>query len=102
MDLYPMLIDGEWVDSTGGKYIEVENPAIQTIFAKVPKATTREVDIALEAAHRSFSEWSKLSPFKRGEYLIKSAEILEKRAEKIARLMTQEQGKPLLEAWPPK
>ena len=93
-----MLIDGEWLDSQGRQYIDVINPATEEIFARVPQATASETDRALMAAERSFPAWSGLSPFVRAEYLWRASDILAQRKEKLGRLMTQEQGKPLNEA----
>jgi succinate-semialdehyde dehydrogenase/glutarate-semialdehyde dehydrogenase len=98
MDTFPMLIDGSWVDSESREYIDVINPATEEVFARVPRATEREADQALKAAERAFAAWSGLSPFARAEYLRRAGAILEARKEKLGRLMTQEQGKPLKEA----
>lgn len=98
MQAYLMLLDGDWVDSTSKQYIEVNNPATAEIFARVPKATPDEVAQALEAAQSAFPEWAGRSPQQRSNYLWQASDILEERKEKIGRLITQEQGKPLKEA----
>ena len=98
MDTFQMLIDGEWLDSQSRQYIDVINPATEEIFARIPQATASETDRALMAAERSFPAWSGLSPFVRAEYLWRASDILDERKEKLGRLMTQEQGKPLNEA----
>jgi succinate-semialdehyde dehydrogenase/glutarate-semialdehyde dehydrogenase len=98
MDTFPMLIDGNWVDSESRKYIDVINPATEAVFARVPRATETEADRALKAAERAFAGWSGLSPFARASFLRRAGAILESRKEKLGRLMTQEQGKPLKEA----
>jgi succinate-semialdehyde dehydrogenase / glutarate-semialdehyde dehydrogenase len=90
------LIDGEWTD--GKEFFDVVNPANAEVIAKVPKTSKENVENAVDAADRAFVEWSRLSPFKRGEYLRKASEIIHQRAGEIARLMTKEQGKPLAEA----
>ena len=93
-----MLIDGDWIDSPDGKYIEVENPATRETFERVPFSSESDINGAVEAAHRAFKEWSLLSPEKRAEYLVKASELVLERKEEIARTMTAEQGKPLNEA----
>jgi succinate-semialdehyde dehydrogenase/glutarate-semialdehyde dehydrogenase len=98
MDTTFMLIDGEWLDGRRNDYIEVMNPATEEVFARVPRATEREVDRALEAAERAFPAWAGLSPFQRAEYLHRAGDILENRREAVGRLITREQGKPLKEA----
>jgi succinate-semialdehyde dehydrogenase/glutarate-semialdehyde dehydrogenase len=98
METFTMLIDGKWVDSESGGYIDVIDPATEEVFARVPRATEKEADSALQAAERAFPAWSRLSPFARADYLRRAGDILEARKEKLGRLMTQEQGKPLNEA----
>jgi succinate-semialdehyde dehydrogenase/glutarate-semialdehyde dehydrogenase len=98
METYLMLIDGQWVDSDSGKYIEVIDPATEGAFARVPAATREEVTRALDAAKRAFPQWSRLSPEQRAAYLWRASRILEERKEQVGRVLTQEQGKPLKEA----
>lgn len=98
MDTYKMLIDGDWVESEGGEFMEVVNPATEEAFARVPRATEREVDAALKAARKAFPAWARLSPERRGVYLWKASRILEQRKIQVGRLMTREQGKPVREA----
>jgi succinate-semialdehyde dehydrogenase/glutarate-semialdehyde dehydrogenase len=98
MDTFLMLINGEWVDSESRSYIDVIDPATEETFARVPSATSAEVDQALQAAQRAFPNWGKLSPEQRGVFLWRASTILDGRKEKIGRLMTREQGKPLKEA----
>jgi len=98
MDTLLMLINGEWVDSESRRYIDVIDPATEETFARVPSATPAEVDQALQAAQRAFPNWGGLSPEQRGVFLWRASTILDGRKEKIGRLMTREQGKPLKEA----
>lgn len=93
-----MLIGGSWVDAGDRELLEVVNPATEEVFAAVPKATKKDVADAVDAAATAFASWSRLTPFKRGEYLRKASEIALSRSREIAALMTQEQGKPLKEA----
>ena len=89
METFPMLVDGCWMDSESGEYIDVVDPATEEVFARIPRATEKETDRALKAAERSFPEWSSLSPFKRADYLWRASDILEERKEKLGRLMTR-------------
>ena len=93
-----MLINGEWVNGGGRSYIEVENPATEEIFERVPAASESDINDAVESADRAFRTWSALSPEKRGKYLHRAAEIALQREDEIASAMTMEQGKPLNEA----
>lgn len=93
-----MLIGGKWTDGRSKDQLNVINPATEEVFATVPQATKEDINEAISTAEKAFSFWSKLTPFKRGQYLREASEIVLSRARKIAILMTQEQGKPLKEA----
>lgn len=93
-----MLIDGAWLEGSGAEHIEVENPATREIMGRVPVSSDADIDGAVTAAHRAFTEWSLLSPEKRAGYLLKACDLVLQRQDEIARTMTAEQGKPLDEA----
>ncbi len=99
--LYPdtrLLIANEWVDATGGKTIDVVNPATGRPIGKVSHASIADLDRALVAAQKGFETWRGMSAHERAGIMRKAAHLLRERAVDIARLMTQEQGKPLAEA----
>jgi len=98
MEKYPMIIDGKQVESSSGEWQNVINPATEEVFAQVPRGTKEDVDKAVQAAHRAFKEWSETSLAERKRLLYKAADIVEKRADEIARALTREQGKPLSQA----
>ncbi len=93
-----MYIDGEWVDSENEKTLDVINPATEQAFATVPKATKEQVKGALEAAERAQRKWEDLTPLQRAQYLFKIAELIRRDRERLARILTTEQGKPLFES----
>ncbi|MFO7929547.1 MAG: aldehyde dehydrogenase family protein [Candidatus Humimicrobiaceae bacterium] len=93
-----LLIGGKWVKAEAKDTMEVINPAYGGVFAEVQKAHREDVCKAINAADKAFGKWSKLTPFKRGEYLRKASEVVYERVDEIAKLMTQEEGKPLKEA----
>ncbi len=101
MASYPNVqlhIDGKWRDATGGRTIPVINPATEEVIGTVPHASTADLDEALEASERGFKIWKKVSAYERSKIMRKAAGLLRERADAIAPLMTQEQGKPLPEA----
>ena len=61
---YQMLIDGQWVDAEDGNTFESINPANGQPWATIPSATENDVDRAVRAAHRAFTEgpWSRTTP----------------------------------------
>lgn len=93
---FRLLIDGRLCD--GVSTFDVLDPATGTVLASSWCADDALADRAIAAAHRAFSSWRGTSPGQRGAALDALATALEREAEAFARLLTQEQGKPLAEA----
>ena len=93
-----LLIDGAWRPAASGKTIAVLNPATGEQIGTVAHAEKADLDLALAAAQKGFAAWRKVSAFERYKVLRKAADILRSNADKIATLMTMEQGKPVMEA----
>jgi len=93
-----LLIANEWVDATGGKTQDVLNPATGQPIGKVAHASIADLDRALAAAQKGFEAWRNVSAHERAATMRRAAGLLRERANDIARLLTQEQGKPLAEA----
>ncbi|VAV96977.1 Aldehyde dehydrogenase, partial [hydrothermal vent metagenome] len=93
---YKLLIDGEFVEGSG--VINVINPATEKPFATVAKATEKEAAAAIAAAKKAFPDWSVTPIAERQALLSKLADAVAENADKLARLLTREQGKPLAEA----
>jgi succinate-semialdehyde dehydrogenase/glutarate-semialdehyde dehydrogenase len=99
--MYPNVqlhIAGEWRGARSGKTIPVINPATEEVIGQVAHAEQADLDEALEAAGRGFAAWRKVSAYERAKVMRKAGDLLRSRADAIARLMTQEQGKPVIEA----
>jgi succinate-semialdehyde dehydrogenase/glutarate-semialdehyde dehydrogenase len=93
-----LFIDGAWGPSASGKVLTVVNPATGDKLGTLAHAGIPDLDRALAAAERGFAVWRKISAFERGKIMRKAADLIRSRADDIAKLMTQEQGKPLAEA----
>jgi succinate-semialdehyde dehydrogenase / glutarate-semialdehyde dehydrogenase len=93
-----LLIDGAWTPASGGRTLTVLNPATGEGIGSVAHADQSDLDRALAAAEKGFEVWRKVSAFDRSKVMRKAADLLRERADKIAPLMTMEQGKPLAEA----
>ena len=93
-----MLINNEWCDASDGTTIDVVNPASGKTIGKVAHATKKDMDRALEAAQAGFNVWRLMPAIERATIMRKAAALLRERADEIGRLLTQEQGKPLVEA----
>ncbi len=98
MSKVQLFIDGEWCDSLSGKTIRVVNPATEEKIGEVAHAQREDLELAVNAAARGFKVWRKMSPLDRSDILRKAADLLRQRADKIATMMTLEQGKPVAEA----
>ena len=93
------FIAGEWVESSSGKTFESVNPAnTREVVARYQASTAADVRQAMEAAGRAQQAWAEMPAPLRGTILMRSAELLEKRAEQVAIEMTREEGKTLPEA----
>jgi acyl-CoA reductase-like NAD-dependent aldehyde dehydrogenase len=90
---YQLLIDGQLVDSA--TRLDVINPATGAVFANCPAAGPAELEAAVSAARRAFQSWRALSFEERGAYVAHCAAALEAHKEPLAKLLTQEQGKPV-------
>jgi acyl-CoA reductase-like NAD-dependent aldehyde dehydrogenase len=99
--MYPntlLYINGAWGPGASGRTLPVVNPASGSQIGTVACAERADLDRALEAADRGFAAWRKVSAFERSKIMRKAANLFRERAEAIAAILTQEQGKPLAEA----
>lgn len=93
-----MLIDGQWRESSAG-WIDAVDPATGQRISQFPKATSANVDEAVDAARRAFrGAWKRISPYDRGRMLFRVAALIEEHAEELAQLITLENGKPISES----
>ena len=99
--MYPkvqLYIDGVWRDGSEGKSEPVLNPATGQPVGSVPHASKADLDEALAAAAKGFAQWRRTTAFERYQLLRKAAGLIRSRADDIAKAMTLEQGKPLMES----
>jgi 1-pyrroline dehydrogenase len=75
--------------------MEILNPSTGETIAQVPAGTAEDVDAAVETAKRALPEWLETTPGERAEVLLKLADLLEVNAEELARIESQNVGKPL-------
>jgi lactaldehyde dehydrogenase/glycolaldehyde dehydrogenase len=95
---YQMRIGAEWRDSGDGRTRPVLNPATGEAFAVVPEGTREDARAALEAAQAAQPAWEALTGVERAAYVRRIVARINADAERLARLVVQEQGKPLVEA----
>ncbi|KAJ4981187.1 hypothetical protein NE237_032024 [Protea cynaroides] len=92
------LIGGKWTEAYEGNTIKVHNPATGDVIANVPCMGKRETSDAISSAYDAFSSWSKLAASQRSKFLRKWYDLLIAHKEVLGKLITLEQGKPLIEA----
>ncbi len=91
-------IGGKWVDAEGNRRIDDVNPATGEVIASVPQSSAADVQHAIDVAHKTFEHWRKVPAPKRAEIMFRVGTLLRERKEDLARKMTREMGKVLVEA----
>src|SRR5712691_3498855 len=91
-----MFIGGKWGPGTGREYQEIVNPATGKVIAEVPKGTEEDVNTAVRAARDAYDDvWFDTTPRERSERLLQLAEVITLDAEELARIESENVGKPL-------
>lgn len=93
-----MRIDGREITSSTDQWIPVINPATGEQIDRVPRGGPDDVDQAVEVGEKASDTWSGKTPRERGKILFKAAEIVRGDYQRVAELLTLEQGKPIKEA----
>ncbi len=93
-----LFIGGQWRDASGGRTLDVEDPATGEVLCGVADATADDAMAALDAAVAVQEEWRDTAPRERGEILRRAFELLHERSDDLALLMTLEMGKSLQES----
>ncbi len=96
MSGFKLLIGGKLVD--GARTSDVINPATEEAVAPCPRASKAQLDEAVAAAKAAFPAWSATSIDERKAALTAIADVIQANVPELARLLTQEQGKPLNDA----
>src|SRR6266849_9220710 len=93
---HEMFIGGEWTRGAGDASQEIVNPATGKVIAHVPKGTEEDVNRAVAAARKAYDEtWSESTPRDRSERMLKLAEVIESNGDELARIESENVGKPL-------
>ncbi|WP_027136327.1 gamma-aminobutyraldehyde dehydrogenase [Geminicoccus roseus] len=89
-----MLIDGAFVSGERDP-VPVFDPQTGQVLVEVAEASPAQVDAAVGAAARAFADWSRTTPAERSALLLRLADAIEAKADHLARLESQDCGKPL-------
>ena len=95
---FGQFIDGKWRPSEKKETYDVINPATEEIIGKASKAAPSDVKAALKSAEKGFELWKKTSPWQRSYIIRKTADLMRKKNEILAKWLTLEVGKPLVES----
>ncbi|NQT68567.1 MAG: NAD-dependent succinate-semialdehyde dehydrogenase [Desulfobacteraceae bacterium] len=90
-----LYIDGQWVNADSGATFDVFNPANGEKIGEAADGSGSDAARAIEAAQKAFGQWAGLTAHQRSEYLYEAYQKMTANREHLARLMTEEQGKPL-------
>jgi len=93
-----LLIGGEWVEAGDGSRFDVTDPGTGETVGSVPNAGESDVRAAIDAAATAFDDWKAQPALNRARILRRAADLIRERRDRIALVMTSEQGKPLAEA----
>ncbi|MFL9965237.1 CoA-acylating methylmalonate-semialdehyde dehydrogenase [Paraburkholderia sediminicola] len=93
-----LLINGEFVESKTGEWRDIVNPATQEVLARVPFATTDEVNEAIRSAHAAFRTWKDTPIGARMRIMLKYQALIREHMPRIAKTLSTEQGKTIPDA----
>ncbi len=99
MQRYQMYIDGNFVDSSSGRWFETFNPFTGAPWAEVAQGDSKDADRAVRAAHKAFTEgpWPQLTASQRGMLLHRLGDLVARDAKKLAELEVRDNGKLIAE-----
>lgn len=93
-----LFIEGQWRDASDGKSLAVFNPSTGAEIGRVAHAGKADMDAALASAQKGFEIWRDIPALERAKTMRRAAALMRERASAIGEILTQEQGKPLVEA----
>ncbi|HLR51582.1 MAG TPA: NAD-dependent succinate-semialdehyde dehydrogenase [Candidatus Avamphibacillus sp.] len=93
-----IFINGKWKELDSSKLETVYNPATLETITEVAYGGAEETREAIQAADEAFPIWSEMTGRERSRVLYKAAELMREDTERLGKILTIEQGKPLKEA----
>jgi acyl-CoA reductase-like NAD-dependent aldehyde dehydrogenase len=96
--MFKQLINGNWTDASNGNTWQLIDPGSEDLIQDVPFGNATDAKAAINAASAAFEAWSQKTPYERSEVLLKAAEWIAPKVDELAKITTEESGKPLSEA----
>lgn len=99
MEKFKMYIDGQFVEASSGKWFDTYNPFTGKVWAQVAEGNANDVDRAVKAAHRAFSEgaWKEMTASQRGMLVHRLGDLIARDAKKLAEYEVMDNGKLIAE-----
>jgi acyl-CoA reductase-like NAD-dependent aldehyde dehydrogenase len=99
---FPLLIDGQWRDASGGKCFAAHDPYLEEDWGSVADASAADANAAVVAARAAFADgrWSNRLAAERARYLYRLADLIERDAEALTHQQIFENGKLISEMRP--
>ncbi|WP_424768485.1 aldehyde dehydrogenase [Paenibacillus sp. sgz302251] len=94
---YENFIGGQWVAPVKGQYFDNPSPVNNRVFCEVPRSTSEDIELALDAAHAAKDAWGRTSVAERALTLNRIADRMEANLELLAVAETWDNGKPVRE-----
>ncbi|WP_218511641.1 aldehyde dehydrogenase [Variovorax sp. dw_308] len=94
---YGNYIGGQWVAPIDGQYFDNLTPVTGQAFTSIPRSNAKDIEAALDAAHKAKAAWGRTSPTERANILLKIADRMEQNLQTLAVAETLDNGKPLRE-----
>ena len=93
-----LFVDGEWRDASDGATFDVTDPSTGELVAEVADATADDVRAMIDGSVAVQESWAATPAVERAAIMRRAARIFEDRIEELARLLSREQGKPVVQA----
>ncbi|MGH2435732.1 MAG: aldehyde dehydrogenase family protein [bacterium] len=94
MENLSMYIGGRWVESQAGARFDVRSPSTGEVIATLPEGTREDAQRAIAAAGEGRTRLARFSTWERAALCAKVADVIERRRDDLARVLSLEQGKP--------
>src|SRR5262245_4102919 len=90
-ETHRLYVGGEWIEGRGGAFDDL-NPFTGEVYARAARGTREDAARAVEAARQAAPAWAAAPPSERRRILLKAADVLERRAQDLARVIMEETG----------
>lgn len=88
-------IGGNFIGPLSGKFLDGINPATAETYYQTPNSNAKDIEVAVQAAKKAFTDWSNSSSEIRFRILNKIADLIDEHSDELALAETNDNGKPL-------